>query len=185
MIDTRYQAYLVEHLHVHDVRHGERSLFAHLSGTHELLRDWGNPEAVCTAGLFHSVYGTVQFWHQSLAIGQRSTLRNLIGAEAEELVYAFCVAGRPKAFLAQADGTSEPVTIRDHHTGGTLALSRAALSRLLEIEAANLIEQNSDAPLALGQLRKAPISAAARAAVGHRLLQLVNAHAADRQRARS
>ena len=33
---------MIEHLRVQDVRHTGRSFFAHLDGTHDLLRDWGD-----------------------------------------------------------------------------------------------------------------------------------------------
>jgi hypothetical protein len=34
---------------------------SHLTGVEAVLRDWGEPEPVCLAGLFHSIYGTEGF----------------------------------------------------------------------------------------------------------------------------
>ena len=33
----------------------------HLSGVQDVLQSWNEPEYVCNAGLFHSVYGTELF----------------------------------------------------------------------------------------------------------------------------
>ena len=50
-----------------DIPHGSRvdskgesngSFLDHLSGCEEQLREWGCEDAVCWAGLYHSVYGT-------------------------------------------------------------------------------------------------------------------------------
>ena len=40
------------------VPHVAKTLFEHLQGTYELLREWGNPPDVCHAGLCHALYGT-------------------------------------------------------------------------------------------------------------------------------
>lgn len=71
MVEERYRAFLIEQLRVQDVHHSGRTFFAHLKGTHDLLRDWGNPEPVCIAGLFHSIYGTWHFRHQAFPITRR------------------------------------------------------------------------------------------------------------------
>lgn len=105
--------------------HGERTLFEHLVGTYSLLKSWDNPESVCLGGLFHSIYGTNAFKHQSLPECQRTQLQNLIGIEAEYLAWRFCNIDRPRAIL-DAFRKREP---------------SAEWIGLIEIEAANLIEQ--------------------------------------------
>ena len=82
--------------------HSGRTLYDHLKGTHDLLRDWGNSEVVYLGGLFHSIYGTRQFQHASLPLAERHALQKLIGPEAEYLAYVFCVTDRPKVFLDSA-----------------------------------------------------------------------------------
>jgi hypothetical protein len=166
MVEERYRAFLIEHLRVQDIRHSGRNFFAHLKGTHDLLRDWGAPEFVCVAGLFHSIYGTWHFRHKAFPIEQRSVLRNLIGSEAEYLAYVFCVTERPKVFLDNV-GRSE-ISIRDHYTNAPIQLRPEDLSNLLEIEAANLIEQGSNAA-GMRRLRKADISGAAKASIARYL----------------
>ena len=58
MIRDEHRAFLIERAHADAVKHSGRSLYDHLCGTHALLEQWGNCEPVCTAGLFHSLYGT-------------------------------------------------------------------------------------------------------------------------------
>lgn len=89
----RYERFLLAH-GADKVRHSGRTLFDHLKGTHDLLRDWGCAEHVCVAGLFHSVYGTQHFRHETLSLEQRPLLRQLIGDQAEKLVYLFGVGDR-------------------------------------------------------------------------------------------
>jgi hypothetical protein len=122
-IDEAHKQFLLGPAGADKIRHSGRTLYDHLVGTHDLLQAWGNSKPVCTAGLFHSIYGTKHFRHQTWPIIDRATIQKLIGPEAELLAYVFCIADRPKAFFANADGF----------------LTRP----LREIEAANLIEQGS------------------------------------------
>jgi len=123
MIDQPHKQFLLWPAGTDKIKHSGRTLYDHLVGTHDLLQAWGNSEPVCAAGLFHSIYGTKHFQHQTWPIIDRATIQKLIGPEAELLAYVFCIADRPKAFFANADGF----------------LTRP----LREIEAANLIEQGS------------------------------------------
>jgi hypothetical protein len=102
--------------------HSGRSLFEHLKGTYDLLRDWDNEHHVCIAGLFHSIYGTKTFKHQSMT--DRGELIKLIGVKAELLVHYFATKDRPLF------NSIEDKDVRRN---------------LLEIEAANLLEQGGNA----------------------------------------
>ena len=73
-----------------------RSSLSHLSGTYRLLKQWGNPERVCAAGLFHNVYGTAAFRRQTFSLNDRERVRSCIGHEAEHLAHLFCIANRPQ-----------------------------------------------------------------------------------------
>jgi hypothetical protein len=163
MVEETYRTFLLEHIGADKVRHSGRDFYTHLSGTHDLLRKWGNSEAVCLAGLFHSIYGTRIFRHQAWPIERRDTIRDLIGPEAELLAYVFCVTERPKVFLANIGAAR--IAMRDYHTNGVLLLSRAQLRDLLEIEAANSLEQGGKNTDALQRLLAADISAAAKHAL--------------------
>ena len=116
--------FLREVLGTHEVPHGKRTLYEHLTGTEKLLRDWGEPGYVRLAGLYHSVYGTMHFRHRSFPIQGRHIIQRLIGPTAEHLVYLFC-------------------TLSD----------RTITRQLRTIECANLIDQGG-ARIQLGHMLK-------------------------------
>ena len=66
----------------------------HLSGTEDKLREWGCDEAVCLAGLFHSVYGTEGFQGFTLPLEERGSVAELIGPRAERAAFFNCVMDR-------------------------------------------------------------------------------------------
>ena len=92
-MDDQHREFLFS-LDAHKTQHSGRTLFEHLKGVHDLLRDWDNEEVVCLAGLFHSIYGTNTFKHQSLQ--ERERLTEMIGEHAELLVHLFLYR-RPSA----------------------------------------------------------------------------------------
>ena len=69
--------------------HSRISLIDHLIGVHNILKDWGAPQYIQDAGLFHSVYGTHKFHHKST--NDRNEIKELIGSQAEELVWQFSI----------------------------------------------------------------------------------------------
>ena len=150
-------------------RHSGRCLYEHLKSTHDLLRDWGNPEPVCLAGLFHSAYGTVSFKHKSVDLKERPTVRALIGKDAEYLVYLFCVIDRPKVFLAAQAMFQRHLF--DRHTHSIVSVTHQIRNQLVEIEAANLLEQGASADT-LGGLLRLGLSDMARLAVAGAQLKL-------------
>lgn len=129
---------LLEELGAHVTSHSRRTLLGHLRGTHDLLEQWGNPRHVCVAGLFHSVYGTYVFEKQSADMSLRGRIRDVIGGDAEWLVYVFCVTDR-RCFYDHL-GESR-FSLRDRVHDHDLEIDRDALSALIEIEVANMIEQ--------------------------------------------
>ena len=147
--------------HAGNIRHGGRSLYEHLIGTHELLREWGASEQVRLAGLFHSIYGTRHFRKSAWPLVDRMTIRNLIGDEAEFLAYLFCVTDRPKALLVAAN------SLRDHHAGNMHMLDAKTMRSLREIEAANLLDQGGRHWLE--KLRDYDISKSAKQTIDKRL----------------
>lgn len=156
MIEEKYRALLVDELRADRIPHGKSSLYEHLAGVHDLLKAWANPEPVCLAGLFHSIYGTVQFQHATLAFDNRNPVRSLIGPEAERLAYLFCVVDRPLALIRQWEAASFVVT--DRHLEEQVTLDRQELLFLLEIEAANLVEQRAGGWRYVPMLREIPLS---------------------------
>ena len=74
--------------------HSGRTLIDHLIGVHDILKKWDCPQYLQDAGLFHSVYGTIVFKHQST--NDRDAVKKLIGEQAEELVWNFCNLNLPR-----------------------------------------------------------------------------------------
>lgn len=80
-------------------RHSGGLLIDHLVGVRNQLRSWDCAEYVCRAGLFHSVYGTESYRHQTVSEIERPRIREIIGEEAEGLVQSFCRL-RTREYLA-------------------------------------------------------------------------------------
>lgn len=129
---------LLQSLDAHRIPHSRRSLAEHLVGTRDLLRSWGNDDAVCRAGLFHSIYGTRVFNIRCADFSSRKMVRDVIGEAAESLAYLFCIADRDSFF---SGARTSPHVIRDGVGNTDLAITRRVLASLLEIEAANIVEQ--------------------------------------------
>ncbi len=140
MIDPKYSDYLVR-VGAGKTPHSGRTLFDHLVGVHGHLERWKNPQPVCLAGLFHSVYGTSAFHKQTIKLSARDEVRALIGDEAEELAYLFCVCERYSCFTALLYGQTE---LKTRFTGQRVAVQTATLTRLLEMEIANLVDHLPD-----------------------------------------
>jgi hypothetical protein len=119
--------------------HTGRALRDHLVGTFRLLEAWGNDEDVCMAGLFHSIYGTEIYTRISAELGERDTIRRVIGYRAEELAYMFCACDRRRMLsnVERPDG----FVLHDRFTNGEVPLDRGTLAALVEIAFANELEQ--------------------------------------------
>lgn len=142
--------------------HSGRTLLSHLQGTHDLLKTWGNPTAVCLAGLFHSIYGTNAFRRRSLSAADRPQLRAAIGMDAEALAWAFCGIDRPRTILRALHlGIPDAPALLEGRQAipprESIHVSPIELSALAEIECANLIEQRSNGA-ALRELYCAAVS---------------------------
>lgn len=109
----------------------------HLRGTFELLEAGGNPAELCTAGLFHSIYGTQSYRDRSASPRDRERIRRVIGERAEALAYLFCVTDRSEFFAAL--GWTE-MSLEDRERGERVAISPETLAALIEIEVANYLE---------------------------------------------
>ncbi len=70
------------------------TLLEHLIRVYMTLKEWGAPQYVKDAGLFHSVYGTVYFKPQMTA--DRDSVINIIGHKAEVLSYIYCMLSDPR-----------------------------------------------------------------------------------------
>ena len=78
------------------VEHSGQTLLDHLIGTSEKLKEMGAPQYLQDAGLFHSVYGTVYFRPDDGLVEDRQGVKDLIGDQAEEIAYWFCILDKPR-----------------------------------------------------------------------------------------
>jgi hypothetical protein len=78
---------ILKELGAGEFAHINGDLEAQLIGTHDLLRDWGNTEYVCAAGLYHAVYGTDGLQSGFVELCDRPLISSIIGPESEELVF--------------------------------------------------------------------------------------------------
>ncbi len=122
------------------VEHARGSLRQHLLGVHAVLSRWGQPERVRLAGLVHSAYSTEAFRTALFERDERSRLRELVGADAERLVFAFCGCRR-EALLEAAEHDGGAVRLTTRWDGATVSLERRDLAELMVIHAANLADQ--------------------------------------------
>ena len=86
----------------------------HLLGVYRTLTLWNQPREVRLLGLFHSVYGNE---YVDLTLfdreRERNTLRDVLGAEAEEWVSLFCAIPRTRFVQAilQGQGTGPELSL--------------------------------------------------------------------------
>jgi len=107
--------------------HSGRSLLDHLIGVSNLLKENGRDEVDQAAGLFHSIYGTEYYKHSEKLEITRPEIINLIGPDAEFLVWLFCKTERRTIRILEDDWFDEPER-----------------TSLRWIEYCNLIEQKYD-----------------------------------------
>mmetsp|Transcript_27728 Transcript_27728/g.34279 ORF Transcript_27728/g.34279 Transcript_27728/m.34279 type:complete len:457 (-) Transcript_27728:53-1423(-) len=81
----------------HRCWHKHSTFLEHLLGVHNILRLWGQSYTTGRVGLLHSAYSNS---YVNLALfdpnneNEREYMRSMIGSEAEELVYLFCIIDR-------------------------------------------------------------------------------------------
>jgi len=82
----------------HSGKHsGNRNLLHHLVGVSLILSERDCSDALCVAGLFHSIYGTAHFGPKMISMDERDKVKELIGVEAENLVYQFCILPKDRS----------------------------------------------------------------------------------------
>jgi hypothetical protein len=125
---------------VEQVPHTHKSYLAHLIAVYRLLEAQGCPEAVCRAGLFHSIYGTERFQGFTLPLARRGEVRALIGERAESLAYLNCAMDRMSFDQALEQG-GEPFRIRDRITGQEVVLCPEDFEDLCRVHLFDWLEQ--------------------------------------------
>lgn len=140
-MDSRHLAFL-DSLKSAEFAHVNRKARDHLLGVHDILAGWGCPPETCVAGLFHNIYGTESFKPQAVSLDERRAVAEVIGDAAEALAFWFCVSRRVSFFVRQTGATP---CIWDEVHKTRVTVSPAQLSALIDIEAANLVEQYCEA----------------------------------------
>lgn len=136
----RLRGYL-DNIGLADVQHTHDDLLSHLVGTYKELAALNLPEHVPLAGLFHSIYGTEGFPRQSVPLARRDEIRNLIGAEAEQLVYRY--SAMSYASLQRSVDTGQ-LLLEDRFEQKPMPLTKQAFEELLWIKLADAVEQANE-----------------------------------------
>ena len=72
-----------------NTEHSGGTLLDHLIGVSNILEEMGAPQHVQDAGLFHSIYGTAVFHHQTTA--DRSVVKSVIGEKKRNTLHIYFV----------------------------------------------------------------------------------------------
>jgi hypothetical protein len=127
-----------------DIDHPGGTLLAHVIRTGELLLAWGARPALALAGLCHAVYGTDGFPIVLRALDQRSDVADVVGAEAEFIIYQYASCDR--RFVFPRLGREGPVAFRDRFTGEIILTDPFRLSDFVELTFANELDLVSHSP---------------------------------------
>src|SRR5436190_17801280 len=122
--------YLVA-LGVDKVSHSKTRFLSHLIGVYRDLKEWGCPEHLALAGLFHSIYGTEAFQGFSLPLDRRAEVRELIGERAERLAYVNCALTRES--LDASVAASGPPRLWDRFEDRPLELTDEEFTDLITL----------------------------------------------------
>jgi hypothetical protein len=101
-IDKGVRVWLRRH-GAQQIAHPGGNLYAHLCRVSERLAVLGCSSDVQAAGLTHAVYGTDGFDLALLDRADRAELRDLVGADAEELVYLYGACDRRRSWRELAE----------------------------------------------------------------------------------
>ena len=121
-----------------DFGHVAGTLAPHLANTAALLRQWGNRDALCVAGLYHAVYGTDGIRGELTSLACRSIIVDFIGTDAEAIVYVYAACDRD-AFHPRI-GTPRATQFVDRFTHTEYSIPVPMLADFCELTLANELE---------------------------------------------
>jgi hypothetical protein len=159
------------------IDHPGGTLFAHLVRVSERLAGLGAATHLRLAGLAHAVYGTDGFDVTLLPTTRRAVLRDIIGHDAELLVYRYGACDRKRTWRTLA----ETRRVRDRFTGVDERLSVEELRPFVDLTVVNEIDVLEHSPAAARRhgaylwelfeswapLASPPVLAEARRSLGH------------------
>lgn len=130
---------LLEKYRAVEYSHKVTSLLGHLLGTYDRLKTIDADSTVCLAGGAHSVFGTTAYDRVLIAPEFKPEVEAVVGADAMRLIDLFSKIDRPAALVANVgkDGAVLPLK-----AGGEVAVTKQELDALVQIECANMVEQN-------------------------------------------
>lgn len=131
------------------IDHPGGTLYDHLVRVGEALAGWGAAEETRLAGLCHATYGTDGFDRSLLSVDDRAALRDVIGEDAEALVYLYASCDR-RAVYPRLDGRT-PVEFTDRFAQAVVTVEEPRLRAFLEITAANELDVLARQPVMLAQ----------------------------------
>ncbi|MEU4733132.1 DUF6817 domain-containing protein [Streptomyces sp. NPDC023588] len=135
-MSDRAVAWLRE-LGAQEIPHPGGTLLAHLGRVQELLASWGARPALQRAGLCHAFYGTDGFPTALLTLERRAELAEVIGEEAEGIVYLYAACDRAASYPTLA---ADRAAFRDRFTGRVHSPAPGSRRDLAELSAANELD---------------------------------------------
>jgi len=118
--------------------HIDGTLMQHLVGTRDILTSWGASAQLQDAGLFHASYSTAGFRNRLVALDQRQQITDLIGKDAEKIVYEYCACDRE--VLYPRLGINSDPKFANRFTGEEYYLDPVLLKSFCELTVANEVE---------------------------------------------
>lgn len=132
---------LLRELGAAGIAHPGGTLVAHLQRVQGQLAAWGARSALQLAGLCHAFYGTDGFPTALLSPDRRAELAEVIGAEAEAIVYLYASCDRKSTYPTLADDEGafrNRFTARLHTPEPQLRRDFAELSAANELDLARI-----------------------------------------------
>lgn len=134
---TRPASQLLRQRNADDIEHPGGNLLQHLARTADLLESWQATPAVVLAGLCHAAYGTDGFAVALFELDERDLLQQVIGREAEALVYRYAACDRGFTYAAAIGGV---FGYRDRFTGDEVRLPAAVQAGFVDMTFANELD---------------------------------------------
>lgn len=125
----------------HKTKHSKNNLKGHLLRTYDRLRAKGYSTTICAAGALHSIFGTNAFKTATLGPEAREPLVKMVGEEVVRLVELFRDIKRPSTL---ENALAKKTLTVETNSGSTIELTPDQLNSLCAIEAANLLDQNTN-----------------------------------------
>ncbi|MFE3447246.1 alpha/beta fold hydrolase [Nocardia sp. NPDC059180] len=119
------------------IDHPGGTLHAHLRRLHALTVEWNATPRTRLAAICHASYGTDGFAHALLPTADRGRLDNVIGRDAEELVYLYGACDRERTYRELG---RQPLPVIDRFTGGSRVIQGADLSDFAVLTIANELD---------------------------------------------